>query len=297
MVELSIIIPTYRRKDSLIRLLGSLKNQLTNKMEIIIVEQGENHSILYQKFMKGSPAALHYRYSDVVSTSKAKNIGAKLAKGNYLIFYDDDVVVQNHAVANIIKNFSDLTIGGVAGRVVDDGKKEENQKTDVGNISLLGMFTDGFSSSIRQDVDTVIGCHAAWQTEVFFQVGEFDERFTGNAMREESDLSLRVKQKGYRIVFDPSATVVHMREPHGGARKADGRLFWYYHFFSNETYFFLKHRPAILLPIFLLTRISYILRCMFGFGREVSWRSVTTPFSGMRNGVEKYLKQVNVLTR
>lgn len=290
MVELSIIIPTYRRKNSLLGLLGSLKSQLNNTMEIIVIEQGENHGTLYQKFMKGSPAVFRYRYSDTVSTSKAKNTGAKLAKGNYLIFYDDDVVVQNHAIANIIKNFSDVTVGGVAGRVVDDGRKEETQKTDVGSISLLGMFTDGFSSSIRQDVDTVIGCHAAWDKKIFDAVAGFDEAFTGNAMREESDLSLRVKQKGYRIVFDPSATVIHMREPHGGARKADDRLFWYFHFFSNETYFFLKHRPAILLPIFLLTRISYILRCMFGFGREVSWRSVSTPWKGIKNGIEKFIK-------
>ena len=63
---------------------------------------------------------------------------------------------------------------------------------------------------------------------------------------------------------------------------------WYFDFFSNETYFFLKHRPKVLLPIFWLTKIEWAIRCMFGFGREVSMRSVLTPFAGMADGVRKY---------
>ena len=288
MVETSIIIPTYRRKKSLLRLLDSFNNQLTDKEEIIIVEQGENNGLEFTKRARTKGFTIQYLFEKHISTSKAKNKGATLSKGKYLIFYDDDVVVKHEAVQNIIKNFSDTTIAGVAGRVVDTEKKEYKDRTGVGIISVLGSFSDGFSSTIRQDVDTVIGCNAAWRKNVFEKAGGFDEKFTGNAMREESDLSLGIKKLGYRIVFDPTSVVVHMREPHGGARKADNRFYWYFHYFSNETYFFLKHRPAILLPVFLLTRISYILRCMFGFGREVSIRSILTPWKGIWDGIQKY---------
>jgi len=290
MVETSVIIPTYHRKESLLRLLDSLKNQITDTVEVVIVEQGDNNGNELKKRARTNGFSIQYLFEKDISTSKVKNIGAKYAKGKYLIFYDDDVVVKDSAIKNIIKNFSDNGVGGVAGRVVDFGKKEETERTGVGKISVFGSFSDGFSSTIHQDVDTVIGCNAAWKKDIFKGVGGFDEQFTGNAMREESDLSLRIKKLGYRIVFDPTATVVHIREPHGGARKADDRFYWYFHYFSNETYFFLKHRPAILLPIFLLTRLSYILRCMFGFGREVSIRSIQIPFLGIYNGVEKYYK-------
>jgi GT2 family glycosyltransferase len=288
MVETSVIIPTYHRKESLIRLLESIQAQNEKNIEVIVVEQGDNEAAIYRKIAKQCSFPFTYIFQKTASTSKAKNIGAKHAKGKYLIFYDDDVILQKDAIKNIIKNFSNPTIGGVAGRVVDKGRKEEARRTDVGRISLLGSFSDGFSSTIRQEVDTVIGCNAAWRKDIFKKTGGFDEKFTGNAMREESDLSLRIKKLGYRIVFDPSAAVVHMREPHGGARKADDRFYWYFHFFSNETYFFLKHRSIWLFPFFLLTRISYILRCMFGFGREVSIRSILTPWKGIKNGVDKY---------
>jgi GT2 family glycosyltransferase len=288
MVETSIIIPTYHRKKSLLRLLQSLKNQIGKNSEVIVVEQGDNNGGVFKKIAKEYSIPLTCFFQELISTSKAKNKGATLSRGKYLIFYDDDVTLQDNAMKNIIKNFSDKTVGGVAGRVSDLNKKTESKRTDVGKISIFGFFSDGFSSKIRQDVDTVIGCNAAWRRNVFEKVGGFDEQFTGNAMREESDLSLRVKKLGYRIVFDPSAAVIHMREPHGGARKADDRFYWYFHFFSNETYFYLKHRPIFLFPVFLLTRISYILRCMFGFGREVSVRSILTPWKGIWNGIEKY---------
>lgn len=288
MVETSIIIPTYHRKKSLLRLLQSIKNQKTKKIEMIVVEQGDNNEKAFNKAARQYRIPLLYFFQKTISTSKAKNKGARQAHGKFLIFYDDDVILEKNAVKNIIKNFSNPKISGVAGRVVDKGKKEEKDRTDVGRISALGFFSDGFSSTIRQDVDTVIGCNAAWRKDIFDKANGFDEKFTGNAMREESDLSLRVKALGYRIMFDPTTTVLHMREPQGGARKADGRLYWYFHFFSNEVYFFLKHRPHILLPFFLLTRLSYILRCMFGFSREVSIRSILTPIRGIQDGVRKF---------
>lgn len=288
MVNASIIIPTYHRLPSLLRLLQSIHDQKEEDIEVIVVEQGGDNGTAILKEAHRLHLALIYFHINRISTSRAKNAGAEEARADILIFYDDDVLLKRGAIHNIVKNFSDPTIGGVAGRVVDFGKPEEPERTDTGRISPLNSFSDGFSSNIRQDVDTVIGCNAAWRKSVFEKVKGFDEQFTGNAMREESDLSLRVKKLGYRIVFDPTATVIHMREPHGGARKADDRFYWYYHFFSNETYFFLKHRPAILLPVFLLTRLSYILRCMFGFGREVSWRSMTTPWKGIADGINKY---------
>ena len=97
-----------------------------------------------------------------------------------------------------------------------------------------------------------------------------------------------MKSAGNKIIYEPTAVVEHHRAATGGARKSEGRLQWYFDFFSNETYFYLKHRPHILLPIFWLTKIEWAGRCMFGFGREVSVRSLSTPFAGMVDGVRKY---------
>ena len=290
MVTISIIIPTYKRKDSLLRLLVSIFSQMTTQTELIIVEQGLNHKTLIEKEAKKWKKPCIYIFAEHANMPKARNIGAMRAKGTYLVFYDDDVVLTKYALRNIVKGFEAPNVGMVGGRVTRPDLPDEKGRIDVGRISLLGDFTDGFSSIIRQEIDTVIGCNMAIRKDVFDEIHGFDGRFTGNSLREESDACLRVKERGYKVVFEPSSCVVHFHAAHGGASKLDNRLYWYYHFFHNETYFFLKHRPAVLLPLYLLKKYDYIFRCMFGIGREVSIKSLITPWKGIAGGVRSWKK-------
>lgn len=279
--RVSIIIPTYRRKESLERTLRSLKQGMRQDVEVIIVSQDEG-------ILTKSSVNVRIIKLSLPSMTRARNIGARNANGDFLLFLDDDVIVQKGLIDNHVQNFSDPKVAAVCGRVITPGQQIEPGSKRVGKVGLLGQVSGGFSSTIRQEVDTVIGCNMCWRRDVYLALGGVDENFTGNALREETDLSLRAKADGYKLIFEPKAVVEHHRAEAGGARKSEGRLQWYYDFFSNETYFFLKHCPKILLPIFWLSKIEWVFRCMFGFGREVSMRSMVTPFAGMMDGVRKY---------
>lgn len=274
----SIVIPTYHRKESLLRLLRTLEK----KSEIIVVEQGDNNGLAYKKYVN------KYIYLTRKSTPRAMNIGVENARNDIILFLDDDTTAHKHLIKYHLMNFSDPRVAATVGRVLTVGQPIEKSRSDTGRVNMFGLFSNGYSSVIKQEVDTVIGANTCWRKSVYEKLGGMDERFTGNAIRLESDLSLRAKNAGYKIIFEPKAIVDHHRAPMGGARKNEGRIEWYFNFFSNETYFFLKHRLWILLPIMLCTRLNWILRCMFGFGREVSWRSMITPFYGIINGVIKY---------
>jgi len=280
-LTISLIIPTYKREGSLGRVLKSLKSEERDLLEIIVVSQGADTL----KKLGGKVTILRLAKP---SMTRARNFGAKKARGDLLLFLDDDVVVRKGLVGNHVRNFTDLTVAATCGRVITPDQKREPVDRHVGRIGVFGNVSGGFSSTIRQEVDTVIGCNMCWRRDVYTTLGGVDEQFTGNALREETDLSLRAKKLGYNIIFEPKAVVEHHRAPTGGARKSQGRLQWYYDFFSNETYFFLKHRPHILLPFFWLTKSEWAMRCMFGFGREVSVRSFCMPFAGMADGVRKY---------
>lgn len=287
MTRTSIIIPTYKRPRSVVRLLSSIIKELSDNDELIICEQGPSNVEAYSNYL--SDKRVRYFHLKNIGTSNAKNFGASRAKGKYLIFFDDDVVLKKNVIPNLVKNFNDSSIGAVGGRVLTPGQKNKPFDRSVGRISFFGHFSDAFSSEIKKEIDTVIGCNCAWDRDTFNNIGGFDIQFTG-AIREDSDLSLRTKYYGKKVIFEPKAVVVHMRYPTGGGRKSEGRLNWYYNFLSNETYFFLKHRPAITVPIILLLRAEWICRCMFGFGREVSLNSILTPWSGIANGINKYLR-------
>lgn len=263
------------------KLLSSLRCEQGKILEIFVVSQGD------EKLRKLGSNVL-VMYLPTPSTTHAMNVGARRAKGGLILFLDDDVVVRKGLIENHVKNFSDATVGATCGRVITPGQPVEPKHRNVGRVGLLGGVSGGFSSTIRQEVDTVVGCNMCWRRDVYLSLGGVDEQFTGNALREETDLSLRAKKLGYKIIFEPKAVVEHHRALTGGARKSEGRIKWYFDFFSNETYFFLKHGAHVLLPIFWLTKIEWAARCMFGFGREVSLRSISTPFAGMTDGVRKY---------
>ena len=289
-MKVSIIIPTFKRKQSMLRLLKSLAPELNRDVEIIICEQQFNNGGTFLRFAKKHNINLRYYLKPgPEGTSAAKNYAVKKSKGKYIIFFDDDVKVSKGVVFNLIAPLANKKIGAVGGRVITPGQNVDEHNYNVGKITFFGRFTDGFSSIVSQEIDTVIGCNCAWRKSVFNKINGFDENFTG-AIREDSDISLRTKQLGKKIIFEPNALVYHLRDPNGGGRKTEGRILWYKNFFSNETYFFLKHRPLIILPIILLTRWEWALRCMFGFGREVSLRSITTPFAGVIDGFKKYEK-------
>ena len=286
-IEISIIIPTYKRKEHLLRLFKSLNGNVDDSVEIIVVEQLENNSKTYIKRAKLIGLNFQYIFLDTPSTPHAKNIGVEHAKGKYIVFFDDDVLLKT-SIIEYKKSFKTKTIAAVNGRVPTVGHADELDNKDVGRITFWGNFTDGYTSKVRQEIETVIGCNVCWRKDVFLQIGGFDTQFTGNALREEADLSLRARKAGYKILFDPTVEVLHVRAHSGGTRKTEGRMQWYFDFFSNETYFFLKHWPFWSVPLIMLTRWEWALRCMLGFGREVSVRSFVTPFAGVVDGYKKY---------
>ena len=70
----------------------------------------------------------------------------------------------------------------------------------------------------RCTTDSLRGCNMSVARQLAFDVGLFDEGFIGNAHREETDFSLRIRRRGYQIVYDPDAAVVHLSHPAGGSR-------------------------------------------------------------------------------
>lgn len=283
----SIVVPTYKRKKHVIHLLASLKKFITKQTEIILVEQVQNHKKEFLQKSKQEKLNVRYIFLPKASTPHAKNVGVQHAKGKYIVFFDDDVLLKT-SITPFLRNFTKANIAAVNGRSVAKGQKEEPKRNDTGRITFLGHFTDGYSSIVPQEIETLIGCNMCWRKDIFLSLGGFDEEFCGNAIREEADLSLRAREKGYKLLFDPRVEVLHVRAESGGTRKTEGRIQWYFDFFSNETYFFLKHFSFFIVPMIILTRWEWALRCMFGFGREISTRSLTTPLFGVVDGYKKY---------
>jgi len=284
----SVIIPTYNRDEPLRKTLKSLLTQDYPNFEIIVVDQSDKEFPEKEKFLKKHKKKISYFRLAPPSLPAARNFGLKKAKGEIIVFCDDDVKIKKGWILGHVKNYSDCRLGAVAGRVITKGQKIEPNFRGVGKISWWGKIAGGYSSKTPQEIGNLIGCNMSFRKQVLESIGGFDEKFVGNALREETDAALRIKKLGWKIAFSPKAELIHLRAEAGGCRKGENRLGWYRDFFHNETYFCLKHIFWVWWPLFWLTRWQWFLRCMFGFGREVSWRSLTTPFVGIAAGIRDF---------
>ncbi len=87
-IEISVIIPTFNRKELLYRSISSVLNQDHKPYEIIIVDNGSNddtESMIKKKF-----ESVQYFYYESKGVSRARNFGIRKSKGNWICFLDSD---------------------------------------------------------------------------------------------------------------------------------------------------------------------------------------------------------------
>src|SRR3989338_1895919 len=92
---ISIIIPVYNQAEHLNNCLRSIKDQSLDDFEIIIVDDGSKDDIesVIKKHQRIFGSNLSYYYQKNSGASSARNKGAGLARGEYIIFCDADIVM------------------------------------------------------------------------------------------------------------------------------------------------------------------------------------------------------------
>ncbi len=93
---ISIIIPVYNQAKHLANCLASIKKQTYGNYEIIIIDDGSTDNIIkvITEFKKFFGLKLNYHEQENRGAAAARNKGAKLAGGEYIIFCDADVIMK-----------------------------------------------------------------------------------------------------------------------------------------------------------------------------------------------------------
>ena len=215
----SIIIPSLNRPESLKRVLSSLEAQTVKPMEcIVLTEEG--------------PLA------------RIRNEGAKKAKGEVIVFIDDDVFCSPEWLEGILQPFNRPNIGGVSGRAVITTRYRrqrdlfrfpkikglydriflEGREHDPGRITKAGTWTTGASEEgcdYEGSVDYLEACNMAFRRTLFEQAGGFDETYGCIGDWSEPDLSFRIRKLGYVLWFSKLAKLYHEPSRTGAYLKRD----------------------------------------------------------------------------
>lgn len=253
--SVSVVIPTYRREELLCAALEDVLALEYPDLEVIVVDQTPAHSeatLAFLASVAGRVRLLRQRVPHVVT---ALNAGVAAARGDVVLFLDDDVRIPDRSlVGRHVRNYADPTIGGVAGRVLDAATRAEGVYDPRSADPVYGFFNTGWNHRTRALVYTAAGANMSFRRDVVGRLHGFDERFVGNAFRFENDFVLRLRRAGYAVIFDPEAEVLHFYGSLGGTEnrhllgRAPGSHAWYAAFFHNHVYCDLKHAPRRHLP-------------------------------------------------
>lgn len=216
----SIVIVNYLCIDDVLDCISSIREKADVDYEIIVVSNSE-----WQRDIK----ALETEYPDVkwletgynAGYSVANNMGAKVARGEYLFFLNPDTTFKNGVLSHLI-SCSEEHNACIVGPYVEypDGSPQPTVKFHFHPMMhvLLAfrfiekLFPARFSflpilPKQSQPVDVVNGCALFITKSVFFELGEFAPRYF--MYYEENDVCLRAQHAGENVFFCNKAHITH----------------------------------------------------------------------------------------
>ena len=245
---ISVIIPTYEREEPLRDTLEDVLKQDYPAFEVLVVDQTPTHKPETQAYLEqlANDGKISLFRVDWASLPGARNYGVRRASGEIILFIDDDVKMPVGFLKAHACNYHRTEVGAVAGRVFDrmklgekgDWKLDntlpspqfqiEDLPPEAMNPGLAWYYLDLVHTVKPQRVISARGCNMSFRHEIFTKYGlQFDERFRGSAVREESDFCLRLRSTGYQIWYDPDAYLVHLGEETGGCHDLSTRSLQY----------------------------------------------------------------------
>ena len=266
---ISVIIATYGREQALIDSINDVLNQDYPAFEVIVVDQTAHHQPETDRFLNqmAQLGKIKLFKLDWASLPGARNYGVRRAKGEILVFVDDDIELPAGYLAAHAENYDRPEVGGVAGRVFDRMKLADHSS----DLEIQDLPPEAMDPAIAwyhinlvhtvkpQQVLSARGCNMSYRREIFFEQGIwFDERYRGSAVREESDFGLRFRKTPYLIWYDPLSHLVHLGEETGGCHDITTKsLSYQMTFYHNHFIMGLKH----LTPTQCLRFYSQLFNC------------------------------------
>lgn len=188
----SVIIPTLNEEKYIEQTLKSIKNQdYSGKCEVIVVDSKSTDKTV----------EISKKYADKVvqikkqGTALGKNIGAKAAKGEILIFLDADTILSKKWIKKAVQYFENPDVGMVTGMIRPREKNWKAMLTMIFWGNILPTITYMLGKGIHIGPSTF-----AVRKKLFKDLKGFDER---KSLGEDCDFAFRV-YKNSKVVFEKS---------------------------------------------------------------------------------------------
>jgi GT2 family glycosyltransferase len=220
---ISILILAHNKSAYTRRCLESLPKSTLRPFEAVLVDNGstDDTPALFDGWQKraeaGGIAVRRLRLDSNAGAIHGRNAGMELMRGDYWVFLDNDAVVRSRRWLERLSAVleSDPAIGAVGPKLVYALPPHGIQcagcdVTRGGRVIFRGRGEERLSGefNVRRDCQTLISACWMMRADVAKKIGPLDERFSP-VQFEDIDYCYRIREAGYRCVYEPSVEMYH----------------------------------------------------------------------------------------
>lgn len=221
----SIIVPAYNEYPVTMRCLASIAEFSTVPFEVILADDcSTDETATITERVEG---LVHVRHQENQRFLKNCNLAAKQAKGEFLLFLNNDTTVTEGYLEALLAPMADAQVGITGPKLLfPDGKLQE-----AGGIVWKDASGWNFGRAdnpdlpqynYRREADYVSGAALMIRAGLWETIGGFDEHFVP-AYYEDTDICFEARKRGFKVVYEPTATVIHYEGLSNGTDLAAGQ--------------------------------------------------------------------------
>lgn len=192
----SVIVPAYNAEKTIGKCLDGLLAQKTLDTEIIVVDDGSRDVTRDIAQSKGVRVLTQANRG----AAAARNLGAENARGDIVLFIDGDCEPESNWIQTMTAPLNDPGIVGAC------GMKRTHQRGIIPRFIQLEFDYRYDRERALRYIDFIDSGTAAYRREIFLKCGGFDTTLSD---AEDTDLSYRLSEQGYRMAFADGAIVYH----------------------------------------------------------------------------------------
>jgi GT2 family glycosyltransferase len=271
LTQVSVVIVNHNGCDFLGELFESLARQARPADEVIMVDNASHdRSVAYtrQRF----PWVRVLSLPQNVGFSEGNNVGLRHTRGEYVALLNSDTVVDGKWLAELVRTLDgDGRIGAAVGKIYRASAYPRIEQVGAEFNNLGNIWGRGFNQVDKGQFDApgevpaLTACAALLRRDALDGDSLFDRQFF--MYGEEFELSLRLRSRGYAIVYVPTAIVWHKGMQSIKRTSRRPRLFQQFYCNRNRVKILAKYYPADILlhnlPLICLSLIhwnAYFLR-------------------------------------